>query len=303
MIRLPLAVLLPLLLIAPEAHAYKWYYNADNKPLHQFGCQVPYYIDGGDLDFVEEGVEDATIQAAMGVWNSLDSDLEFVYAGTAQNAEAAFYGDPALDENHIVFVPTAWTSSVPWQHENAIALTTLSFVKATGEIVDADIRLNNTLYYFAHCASAPEEWSDYQDLFYVVLHEAGHMTGLDHSSDELSVMYVQKSTCADEPLNTLTPDDQEGFLSFYGTPEYATLCAASMAEPETVEERGEVPEIVTVEGAELLIVDTDKGPKDPDCGCRVQTGATPGTGVFVLLILVGFLLLILRARPADVTPA
>ncbi len=297
--KLPLAVLVAMLLVAPEAQAYKWYFNADNKPLHQFGCKVTYYVDSRGLDFFDAGVEDETIQEAMGVWNSLESDLKFVYAGPTDNAEAAFYGDPDLDENHIIFVPTAWTSSVPWQHENAIALTTLSFIKATGEIVDADIRVNNNLYYFAHCASAPVEWSDYQDLFYVILHEAGHMTGLDHSGDELSVMFVQDSTCADEPLHTLTPDDQEGFLSFYGTAEYMGLCAAANAEPEALLEVVEAPDITEIEGPELIADEGVEAPPKTDCGCRIQPCETPKTGPLILLFLVGFLLLILRARPAD----
>ena len=288
-------VLLLCMLAAPSpALAYKWYLTEDGKALHWHEFTYPYYVDSGDLDFVTAPVEDQIIQAAFGVWSEQEAPLEFLFVGHVDQAEAAFYQDPEVDQNHVVFVNQGWSDQVPFQHENAIALTRLSYGKAAGEIVDADMLINNQLYFFADCDVAPEEWLDYQDLFYVVLHEAGHMLGLDHSGDELSVMFVQHSTCADDPIHNLTPDDIEGFLSFYGTQEYIDLANPPEPDPELVgvEEGDEVVCDGTCSSEDINIA--DGGPRSPDCGCRV--GERPHFPWGALLVLLAVLLAHVRRR-------
>ncbi len=290
-----LALLLFGWIVAPgSAHGYKWYLSEDSKALHVHSFELPYYIDSGDLDTLESPREDEIIQEAMAVWNSLESPFKFVFVDHTASAEAAFYEDPAIDQNHIVFVKDGWTSMVPFQHENAIALTRLSFNKANGQIVDADLLINNQLYHFADCDEAPEDFMDYQDLFYVVLHEAGHMVGLNHSGDELSVMFVQHSTCADEALHHLTPDDEEGFLSFYGTQEYFDLATPPEPGPEYVgglEGLAEVVEFVDGNGESDLI---EGGNVSPDCGCRI--GNQPAFSWGATLLLLGVVLALMRRR-------
>ncbi len=235
------------------------------------------------------------VQEAFAVWNALDSPLTFVFAGLTTNAEAAFYSDPEVDENHIVFVKDSWASQVPYSHQSAIALTTLSYVKATCEIVDADIRINNDDYYFTDCGSAPEEHLGYQDLFYVLIHEIGHLTGLDHSGDGLAVMFVQDSTCDDEPPHALTPDDIEGFLSFYGSDAYLALATPPEPGLEVVEERGAILDLICPDVEEVVdAAEEEDGPKSPDCGCRM--GTVPATPVGGLLLALVALLLLRRRR-------
>jgi hypothetical protein len=278
---------------ASPALAYKWYITEDAKALHAHSFEMPYYIDAGHLDFLESPREYQIIQEAMGVWNALESPFEFVFVDHVSPAEAAFYGDPDIDQNHIVFVKNGWSEMVPFQHENAIALTRLSFNKGNAEIVDADMLINNQLYNFADCDDAPDDFLDYQDLFYVVMHEAGHMVGLDHSGDDLSVMFVQHSTCADEPLHHLTPDDKEGFLSFYGTMEYIDLATPPEPGPEYVEGAEgfeEVVEGVDGEGGSDL---TDGG-ASPDCCC--QMGGQPSFSWGAILLLLGTVLALVRRR-------
>ncbi len=286
-------ILLCVLARPAPAEAYKWYLTEDGKALHWQKYDFPYYIDSGDLDFVTAPREDEIIQEAFGVWNELEAPLEFIFVDHVEQAEAAFYEDPEVDQNHIVFVQQGWSDLVPFQHENAIAITRLSYSKADGELVDADMLINNQLYFFADCDDAPEEWLDYQDLFYVVLHEAGHMTGLDHSGDELSVMFVQHSTCADDPLHHLTPDDIDGFLSFYGTQEFVDLANPPEPDPELdgfVEGVGDA-----IPGDWQGDIDVaDGGPKSPDCGCRM--GVRPALPWGALLVMFIALLGLARRR-------
>ena len=280
------------LAVPVPAYAYKWFYTDNNDAVHQWEFKVPYYIDAGDLDFIEPPREDEIIQEAFAVWNALEAPLEFVFAGHVDPAEKAYNGGLEVDQNHIVFVKQSWVTHVPFQHENAIAVTSLTFDQGTGELLDADMLLNNDLYSFADCEDAPEEWLDYQDLFYVVLHEIGHMTGLGHSGDDLSVMFVQKSICAEEPLHHLTPDDIEGFLSFYGTDEYIDLAtppepALEFVEPglEFVGEIEGIGEVLYVSDGAVGSDAGDGGPRSADCYCRLSSRPVVPWGPLLLLFV------------------
>lgn len=95
-----------------------------------------------------------------------------------------------------------------WPHDQrAIALTTVSFDRNSGQIFGADIEINTEYY----------PLSD-QSLEYVVLHEAGHFFGIDHSPDTQAVMYADYSRQGTEDPSedlTLAPDDIDAICAIY----------------------------------------------------------------------------------------
>jgi uncharacterized membrane protein YgcG len=78
-----------------------------------------------------------------------------------------------------------WHNGAAWTHlPNELALTTTTYYTSNNEIFDADMELNNNL-----------PWSDNQaggtyDMESVVIHEAGHFLGLNHSSNTTAVMFA-----------------------------------------------------------------------------------------------------------------
>ncbi len=284
-------------LVPTSAQAYKWFLNDDNKAVHWHEFEVPYFIDAGDLISIEPPREDEIIKEAFALWNALDAPFEFVFVDHVSPAKAAPYDAAAeANQNHIVFVSHGWSSLVPFQHENAIALTRLSFNLVDGEIMDADLMLNNQLYHFADCSDGADDTKDYQDLFYVILHEAGHMAGLDHSGDDLSVMFVQHSTCADEAIHHLTPDDTEGFLSFYGTEEFIKLASPPEPGPEFDGAIEGFEEVFEVSDGVGQADGGDGGARSPDCGCRVGVSPALSWGPVLLLLMLLFMLVRRRAH-------
>ncbi|MGC4092839.1 MAG: matrixin family metalloprotease [Polyangiaceae bacterium] len=68
-----------------------------------------------------------------------------------------------------------------WAHEpNALGLTTVTFNKQSGQILDADMEIN-----------VGSSLLNDTTVEYVVTHEAGHFLGLDHSADPSALMYAQ----------------------------------------------------------------------------------------------------------------
>jgi MYXO-CTERM domain-containing protein len=297
-----LLMVLSFLLIMPSAaHACLWYYTDASRQLHWEVEEVQFWADDAGIDYVQGDREYQIIQEAMDVWNGVDTPFTMSLLGKKPDVEIQFDEDPeAANENHIVFVKQEWSTVMGPGHDSDRALTRLSFIVSTGELVDVDIGFNNQSYWFTECDTATAEELGYQDFFYVILHELGHVTGLDHSGDSLAAMYPQDATCTDLPLHYLTPDDIECFEEYYGSDEYAELIAPEPdPDPEfSGEIDGEGLTISAEDDGETLAADgNDKtGPKNPDCGCRLTTQPDTSTGTWLLIVLLALGFAYLRRR-------
>lgn len=227
--------LLSCLWFSQPAHACGYYMTDYDKPIRwPLGtCDVPYLIDVTGIPGLDQDFE--TVQEAFAKWSAIEcSEFKFVFAGLTQNAQVHFNEeDLDANENHVIFVKADWDEIVgKATYSNAIGLTRLSYVPKTGELLDADLMLNVQKKAFSLCETEEDKQDDSPvSLPYTVLHEAGHMVGLDHSSDSLSVMFVQQAHCPDEPITHLTPDDKECFCDYYGSDEFNDWCLNPPVDP------------------------------------------------------------------------
>lgn len=78
-----------------------------------------------------------------------------------------------------------WLSGGSWMHlPEQLAVTTTSYYTANNEIFDADMEMNNNVRWSDNLAATT------YDVESVVLHEAGHFLGLNHTSSANAVMYA-----------------------------------------------------------------------------------------------------------------
>ncbi len=147
------------------------------------------------------------------VWTTLDawnqaycSDFSFVSAGTTDRTDVGFDEDHWDDNiNLILWQEGAWEPD-----RSAIALTTTTYDRLTGEIVDTDVEFNGVDYTFTTAESA----ETLTDIANTLAHEAGHMLGLDHSADTDASMYGIAAP-GETKKRDLSQDDIDGVCHVY----------------------------------------------------------------------------------------
>lgn len=107
----------------------------------------------------------------------------------------AYLRDGGTQTNTLVFYDRDWPND-----EGQLALTTVTFKKDTGELVDADMEINATES--ISTTGAPETY----DLESIITHEVGHVLGLAHSPDPTATMRPRYPT-GDTTLRDLAQDD------------------------------------------------------------------------------------------------
>lgn len=117
-------------------------------------------------------------------------------------------------DNLVVFIrdSNAWQqmgNSPSW-----IAITKISHNSDTGEIVDADILVNDGDYTFTTADRVKAGEVDFLSMF---THEAGHFFGLDHSTDPSATMFATYAAAVSDAKDaaSLASDDQLGACTLY----------------------------------------------------------------------------------------
>jgi len=174
------------------------------------------------LPGVDDGTFAALTQAAYDAWRDVRCDgfaprIDVAVGGSLQ---CLTKGAEADDHDRVNAVSVV---SENWPHPAAlgeIAITTVSFIPSTGEIVDADIELNAVQRTF----STDDDPVD-ADLLSALTHEAGHALGLAHSDDREATMYPE--THSNTRLRTLESDDEEGICEIYWPNDDSPVCRAN----------------------------------------------------------------------------
>ena len=146
-----------------------------------------------------------------------------------------------------------------WPYGGTIfALTVVTFDQCTGEIVDADIELDDVGHQFCDGSCGPGA----QDLSNTLTHEIGHLLGLDHSLASEATM-DSSGPSGQTKKATLPGDDRQGVCAAY-----TGGCGRNHSCKKTTA------------GSE------GKGTTDQG-GCAVRANGNPLSMVWVLLTLAG----------------
>jgi hypothetical protein len=171
------------------------------------------HVDGSLLRKISFERADVVARRAFQAWISADCgegrrpSIGVVPRGEIFCDQVEFNHDPpAPNTNLIVFRDTAWPHA---DVGSTIALTTITFERKTGQILDADIEVNS--------AAMPISTGDTDvtnDLQSVLIHEVGHLFGLSHTLDDTASMNPNYGR-GDLSFRSLSRDDIRGICAAY----------------------------------------------------------------------------------------
>lgn len=198
---------------------------------------------------LEEGDIAAVLARSATTWTAAGgcTDVEVVVGEPTDSRVVGFdwaagAGSPD-NENIVIFRnDTEGEELDTWVHAiGALAITTVTYETHEGRLLDADIEVNDTRFYFTACD--PGGCAIDFDLENTLTHELGHVLGLDHSADTTATMFasapradLSKRDLAADDINAICTVYPDGELSgeCYGVPREAppdvrfspTLCSA-----------------------------------------------------------------------------
>lgn len=184
--------------------------------------------------------------------------LTFVELGEVACDQPEYNCDPKdWNTNVILFQDDGWIHDVA-----ALAITGVTMNLDTGEILDADIEINTPGFDFV----LPGDPTG-ADLRTVLMHEAGHVLGLDHPDIHGTIMYGLYDQTA--LYSSLSDDDLAGICEIYG---------GKGSDPEC--NVPELPDDTACVGKSPCVPVSS----DPGCSCREGAApASPGTALWALL--------------------
>ncbi len=170
---------------------------------------------------------------AWSVWEQAECEdgalqLAFVDRGKMFCDELQFLKEAQVSNNNVVIFRDDWPYGTG---SSQLALTTLTFSTATGEILDADVEIN----------SDDIDFGQGVDLKTALVHEFGHVLGLAHVVDPDSVM--NRDVDRSEARTTLASDDAAGVCAIAGAGPDAVSCKAQKVDVDYTRECAELAEV------------------------------------------------------------
>lgn len=183
--------------------------------------------------------------------------LTFIELGEVGCAQPEYNCDPKdWNTNVILFQDDGW-----FHDEAALAITAVTMNLDTGEILDADIEINTLGFDFV----LPGE-SRGADLRTVLMHEAGHVLGLDHPDFHGTIMYGLYDQTA--LYSSLGDDDIAGICEIYGGRETDPKCPVP-----------QLPDDTACVGKSPCVA------PEPSCSCRQGAApVSPAAAIWALAI-------------------
>lgn len=227
-----LTVLL-VLLMAAHAHAYTYYVSDLNGvPVRWFKSPVEIKISIVDPAEVSWDDLDGALRQSIQTWNEIDDCTLplIVHGGTTEVTVGEAPDDiDAFAENTVVPIhsPEVWSSK--GYSSSLLAITSLTYDRLSGVLVDADIEINDWNNIFSAESTVIKGTNDLQN---TLTHEMGHFMGMDHSDDHEATMFGQAPD-DEEKKRSLHQDDIDGVCDLYQEftlPDLASSSDNSLAE-------------------------------------------------------------------------
>jgi Matrixin len=236
---------------------------------------VSFTMEESGSAYVDVDTATRLMTEAFARWSAADCDgsgarpsIEVGVSDARTSCEDVGYSARYGNANSVVFRDERWPYESPYFELAATTITSDS----DGVIHDADLEINTTLPIFIAGETSAGGVVGAHDLRSIMVHEAGHFLGLDHSREDQAIMYA-----------TLQPGEVRSELS---SDDVAAICDAYPPE------RGAACDSEPDHG--LL---TECAPS-PDAGCAVRPArpSQPGVGVLALVSTLALSLVSRRRR-------
>jgi hypothetical protein len=220
------------------------------------GLPIPVSIflnETGSADLVMEDI-DVALTRSIAEWTTPScTALEIEYGGTTPVDQIGYnFDNPEENINILYFYKENW----PFQ-SGMLALTATSYRNSTGEILDADIRINDQFFTFS-TTDNPEEVM--YDLRNMLTHESGHLLGLDENPDYPESTMYPGSSNGELVKRDLSQDDIIAICDTYPAEGYIPTTSFEPSPPN----------------------------EEEDSGCQQNTEASSrGFSLFIVMLLLG----------------
>jgi len=267
------------LLLTAQAHAWCQMTTSRDEPTSAVPCVttgtplawqrrcLSYSVDARASSSLDLETVRAVVAESFQTWLDAPCDAPVPFEVREEAPATCLRAEYSRDDgniNHVSFLPE-WPSRY---EDTAYAITTVWHSRDTGEILDADIELNEAQGPFAVCPAAGcpslEDGTRAVDLRNVVTHELGHFFGIAHSQFAGSTMDAV-SVRGETSKRILRTDDVTGFCAMYPPDALPSECDF-----------------------------TPRGGLDPNCEDDPKGCSAPGNGDLAPLLLA--LLLVSRRR-------
>jgi predicted Zn-dependent protease len=201
--------------VTQGAQAYTYYVSDLNGvPVRWFKSPVEVKISTVEPSEVSWEMLDDALRKAIATWNAVDGCTLplIVHAGTTEIIVAEAPEDiDAFTENTVIPIhsPEVWSSK--GYSSSLLAITSLTYDRESGVMVDADIEINDWNHVFSSGLTPIEGANDLEN---TLTHEFGHFLGMDHSDEPGATMYGQ-APAGEEKKRSLEQDDTDGLCDLY----------------------------------------------------------------------------------------
>ncbi len=255
------------LLLIGSAAAYELKTDGEGHPVRWFDQPISYAIDADAARDIDDDDIERIVRASFTAWTLIPASLlRFNYEGFLEDQKPGYdRSAPESNHNAVIWMRDDWEFG-----EESLAITVTIFRRGTGELVDADILINERDY----------EWEEAgeNDLQNSLTHEVGHFLGLGHSSEPEATMFA---TAAPHELlkRDLHEDDGDGIRALYPDPDSAPYI------PPTPLSASERDDSVAPPAAEVQDDEEEWVAPQANVSCGISAGGAPTAPLLMLSLL------------------